>query len=107
MKKIIFVLLKIAEISLFPIAYCLLTYVGWLVINCLGFVIDNYEFWHFKHNFSFCFALEGILFSFFISGMTYFMVIFIRAIPIIISEWIWYNKKWSENISKWLKSRFS
>ena len=105
MKKLIFVLLKIAEISLIPIAYYLLTFIGWLSMNFLGVVMSGYEFWHFKYNLSFWFALQGFISSIFIFGIGMILYLAYLLIPDFFREWITKNKEWSESISKYIKSK--
>lgn len=92
MKKIIFILLKIAEISLVPISIYLMAYVG-------SFFNGNNQFW--------INVLAGLAFFLWLIGISMILYVLYLSIPDFFSWWIGSNRQWSENISKWLKSRFS
>ena len=104
MKKLIFILLKIAELSLIPISYFLFNY--------LYFFEDKVIKYFFFKNLE---PIKSVDFSFknFILGLSITSIIvlivsfFVFAFPSLFSNWILQNKEWSENISKWIKSRFS
>lgn len=104
MKKIIFVLLKIAEISLIPIAWFLFNYIFYfgnsLVLHFMFKEVlfsqtIEFTFANFWLGLSFT-TLLGLVISF-----------FIFAAPALFMKWIYANQDWSEKLSKWLKSRFS
>lgn len=108
MKHLIFILLKIAELSLLPLAYFIFSYLGWIYV--LVGVYQRYGEWDIKipNDHSFGLFLIGLLFTAIAFCVVWLIVVVIKhIIPDLFELWIDSNKKWSENISKWLKSRFS
>lgn len=96
MKKLIFILLKIAEISLIPIAYYACYWLGMLYHYLAGvlygysdfdYVVLTYEKWEI--------ALVG-------AGITFILAIiisfFICGLPSLLYKWIDKNKEWSKKI---------
>lgn len=108
MKKLIFVLLKIAEISLLPLAYFLFSYLGWIYV-LIG-IYQKYGEWDIAtpNDHSFGLFLIGFFFTAIACCVIWLLVVLIKyGLPDFFEWWISSNKQWSENISKWLKSRFS
>lgn len=102
MKRLIFILLKIAEVSLLPIAYVLFGYIGWFIFAYAryfqGEALDIN-----KHNFGFKYFFLGLLCSVFIYGIIQIAILTAPLVPDLFKIWIYSNKKWSQNIVNWLK----
>ncbi len=104
MKKLIFVLLKLAEISLIPIS--------WFLFNYIFYFVNSFVLYFLFREVLFSQTIEFTFSNFWI-GLSVTVIFglivsfFIFAAPALFMKWIYANKEWSENISKWLKSRFS
>lgn len=105
MKKIIFILLKIAEIALLPIAYFALKYLGIAYSIMWCYLINgdtNIE--HLESKCDFIFVLVSIVSTAFLFSLS---IGLFWLVTYLIPLWISKNLEWSKNISEWLKQRTS
>lgn len=103
MKRLIFILLKIAEVSLLPIAYVLFGYIGWFFLEYCRYLSNGGDIIEYPHNFGILFAFVGFALSFLVFAVIKVITLTAVFIPDLFNYWIYLNKEWSQNIVNWLK----
>lgn len=104
MKKLIFMLLKLAEISLLPFAYYLFNYIYFFEDKAIKYLFFKTLELPKEVEFSFINFWLGLSIT---AMLALIISFFIFAAPALFWKWIYANEDWSENLSKWIKSRFS